>query len=204
MEEVDPGGQNWPAGAEQLRHVALPADVVYSPTPHSEHGAVPVDGLCFPATHWVHVPPLDPLDPLLHIQSLRASLPDSDDDRAGQLRHVPDVVAPEVVEYFPLAQTAQEAEPGELLYVPAVQIVQDPPSGPLYPLLHVQSLRASLPDDDDDREGQLEQDAGPVEPLYLPAVQLAQDPPSGPDKPALQVQDVSDVLPAGELEFVGH
>ena len=45
---------------------------------------------------------------------------------------------------------------GELVYVPAVQLVQDPPTGPikpLDPLLHVQSLRASLPDGDDDRGG---------------------------------------------------
>ena len=98
MEEVDPAGQNRPGVAEQLRHVVLSADVVYSPTSHSEHEALPVDVLYSPATHWVHVPPLDPLDPLLHIQSLRASLPDSDDDREGQLRHVPDVVAPTAVE----------------------------------------------------------------------------------------------------------
>ena len=114
MEEVDPGGQNWPAGAEQLRHVALPADVVYSPTPHSEHGASPVDVLCFPATHCMHSPPSGPLDPLLHIQSLRELLPDGDDDRGGQLEHVLDVVAPEVAEYVPAAQRTQDAEPGEL------------------------------------------------------------------------------------------
>ena len=54
-------------------------------------------------------------------------------------------MAPEVVEYVSLPQVSQIAEPGELLYVPAVQLVQGPPSGPLDPLLHVQSLRASLP-----------------------------------------------------------
>ena len=58
-------------------------------------------------------------------------------------------------------QLVQEAEPGELLYLPAVHLVQDPPSGPLDPLLHVQSLRASLPavhnpgTHVDDRAGQL-------------------------------------------------
>jgi len=111
VEEVDPGGQNWPRGAEQGRHVSLPANV-YSPTSHSEHGALPVDVLCFPATHCVHSPPSGPLDPLLHIQSLRELLPDGDDDRGGQLEHVLDVVAPEVAEYVPAAQRTQDAEPG--------------------------------------------------------------------------------------------
>ena len=113
MEEVDPGGQNWPRGAEQGRHVSLPANV-YSPTSHSKHGALPVDVLCFPATHCVHSPPSGPLDPLLHIQSLRELLPDGDNDRGGQLEHVLDVVAPEVAEYVPAAQRTQDAEPGEL------------------------------------------------------------------------------------------
>ena len=97
MEEVDPGGQNWPRGAEQGRHVSLPANV-YSLTSHSEHGALPVDVLCFPATHCVHSPPSGPLDPLLHIQSLRELLPDGDDDRGGHRMHVYIVMAPTVVE----------------------------------------------------------------------------------------------------------
>ena len=56
------------------------------------------------------------------------------------------------------------------MYVPAVQLVQDPPTGPikpLDPLLHVQSLRASLPDGDDDREGQLEHVLNAVAPTAV-------------------------------------
>ena len=172
----------------------------------------------------VQDPPLGPLDPMLHVQSLGAWLPDGDDDREGQLEHVLDVVAPEVVEYVPPAQRAQDAEPGELVYVPAVQIVQDPPLGPLYPLLHIQSLRVLLPDGDDDPEGQLEhvcgpvasivpayvpltqraQEAEPVELLYVPAVHLVQDPPSGPLDPRLHVQSLIISLPGGDDDREGQ
>ena len=51
-----------------------------------------------PAVQIVQGPPSGPLNPLLHIQSLRAWLPYGDDDREGQLEHVLDVVAPEVFE----------------------------------------------------------------------------------------------------------
>ena len=70
---------------------------------------------------------------------------------------------------------------GELVYVPAVQLVQDPPSGPikpLDPLLHVQLLEASLPGGDDDREGQLKHVLDVVAARlveYLPAAQSVQD-----------------------------
>ena len=71
-----------------------------------------------PAVQLVQDPPtgpIKPLDPLLHVQSLRASLPDGDDDREGQLKHVSGVVAGTKAEYFPLAQRTQASEPGELL-----------------------------------------------------------------------------------------
>ena len=134
-----------------------------------------------PAVQLVQDPPsgpIKPLDPLLHVQSLRTSLPDGDDDWDGQLEHVLDAVAPEIVEYLPPTQRAQEAGPEEILYVPAVQLVQDPPLAPLNPLLHVQSLRASLPDGDDDWEGQLRQVPDVVAARlveYLPAAQNVQD-----------------------------
>ena len=63
-----------------------------------------------PAVQIVQGPPSGPLDPLLHVQALRASLPDVHnpgthvDDRAGQLKHMLDVGAPEVVEYVPIPQ----------------------------------------------------------------------------------------------------
>ena len=109
-----------------------------------------------PAVQLVQDPPtgpIKPLDPLLHVQSLRASLPDGDDDWEGQLKHMLDVVAPEVVEYVPPAQRVQDAGPGELLYVPAMHISQGPPSGPDEPALQVQAVEPGLPDGEFDLAG---------------------------------------------------
>ena len=53
-------------------------------------------------------------------------------------------MAPEVVEYVSLLQVSQIAEPGELLYVPAVQLVQDPPLGPDQPALQVLAVKTVL------------------------------------------------------------
>ena len=136
-----PGAVYVPAMQSQFDVVA-PEIVEYVLPTQRAQGAEPGELLYVPAVQIVQNPPLRPLDPMLHVQSLGALLPDGDDDREGQLEHVLDVVAPEVVEYVPPTQRAQEAEPGEILYVPAVQIIQDLPSGPLDPLLHVHSLRA--------------------------------------------------------------
>ena len=106
-----------------------------------------------PAVQIVQGPPSGPLDPLLHVHLLRAWLPDGDDDREGQLEHVLDVVAPEIVEYVPPAQRVQDAGPGELLYVPAMQISQGPPSGPDEPALQVQAVEPGLPDGEFDLAG---------------------------------------------------
>ena len=71
--------------------------------------------------------------------------------------------------------------PDELLYLPATQLVHGPPSGPLKPLLHAQSLAESLPEGELDPAGQVEQlldvDA-PEAAEYFPLMQLvhASDP----------------------------
>ena len=44
----------------------------------------------------------------------------------------------------------------------------------------------------------------PCTALYLPATHCTQVPPSGPHEPRLQLQFVTALLPAAELEFVGH
>ena len=56
-------------------------------------------------------PPAGPFQPLLHVQSLKASLPAGELEYDEQLAHVLAEVAPEVEEYLPSAQTAQDAEP---------------------------------------------------------------------------------------------
>ena len=74
---------------------------------------------------------------------------------AGHASHTSDV-APEMVEYLPLRQRAQDAEPEELLYLPTVQLVHGPPSGPLEPALHVHALLLVLPEGEVERDGQLD------------------------------------------------
>ena len=157
-----------------------------------------------PAVQIAQGPPSGPLDPLLHVHSLRAWLPDGDDDREGQLEHVLDVVAPEIVEYVPPAQRAQEAEPGEILYVPAVQLVQDPPSGPDQQALQVQAVAMRLPTGELEFDGQASHVAAPGLGLKVPAPHDVHVPPSGPEEPALHTHCVILSLPAGEWDLLGH
>ena len=64
-----------------------------------------------PAAQTVQVPPAGPLEPLLHVQSITASLPAGESEYDGQLAQVLEEVAPEADEYLPSAQRTQEAEP---------------------------------------------------------------------------------------------
>ena len=78
----------------------------------------------------MHVPPLGPVDPLLHTQSLTALLPAGESELEGQLLQVPDDVAPTVLEYFPLSHRAHVlavVAPDVEEYLPAAQLTHDPP-----------------------------------------------------------------------------
>ena len=118
----------------------------------------------------------------------------------------------------------QASVPVLALYLPAGQLEQVPPSGPVKPALHVHDEAAVLPAVEwlsDGHAVQVDSDVAlaaaeylpavhvlqasvPVLALYLPAGHAVQSPPSGPVKPALHVHDDAAVLPAGELESVGH
>ena len=89
---------------------------------------VPDELLYLPATQLVHGPPLGPLKPLLHVQSLSELLPEGELDPEGQLEQVLDVVAPEAAEYLPLAQSEHASDPEDILYFPAGQFVQAVPA----------------------------------------------------------------------------
>ena len=110
---------------------------------------------------------------------------------APSLADVSCTLLPEA-EVVPEGQLEQEAEPEELLYLPAVQLVHGPPSGPLEPALHLHALLLVLPEGEVESEGQLEQEAEPEALLYLPAVQLVHGPPSGPLEPASQAGEDED------------
>ena len=65
---------------------------------------------------------------------------------------------------LPAGQAMHSAEPVWLLYLPTVQLVHGPPSGPLEPALHVHALLLALPEGEVERDGQLEQMAEPAGP----------------------------------------
>ena len=95
---------------------------------------------------------------------------------------------------LPAGQAMHSAEPVWLLYLPAVQLVHGPPSGPLEPALHVHALLLALPEGEVERDGQLEQVSEPVLILYVPATHAVHVPPSLPVKPASQMQSERSLL----------
>ena len=104
LRELLPDGENVSAGqAEHISFVA-PEIVEYVSLTQRAQEASPEELLYVPAVQAVHGPPSRPEEPEWHVQSLSLLLPDGDDDRVGQLKHVIAVVAPGVMEYLPLWQ----------------------------------------------------------------------------------------------------
>ncbi len=62
---------------------------------------------------------------------------------------------PERAAYVPALQVSQAALPNRALYVPALHGVHVPPSGPVYPELHLQSVTYLLPSADVLNEGHM-------------------------------------------------
>jgi hypothetical protein len=94
------------------------------------------------------VPALQP-----SMQSPEEVLPGAELKPSGQMMHVSADVAAATLEYVPPGQLMHTPDPGSLLYLPATQLTQGPPSKPSYPLLHRQSLAATLPTDEVDPAG---------------------------------------------------
>ena len=88
--------------------------------------------------------------------------------------------------------------------VPAPHAAHGPPSGPVYPALHIQSIPASLPTALMEFAGQFTHAALPVSTLNFPATHAVHAPPSAPVKPAAHLQFVKASLPGGESEPAGH
>ena len=84
------------------------------------------------------------------------------------------------VEYLPGTQTVQDRDPVLFLYVPAAQLVQLPPSGPVKPWSHTQASTSSLATGDLEFAGHRLHASDPTVALYLPAWHAAHCPPSGP------------------------
>ena len=131
--------------------------------------AEPGESLYVPAPHASHVPPSGPVYPALHRQ---LAVPRTLPEKAGHDVHSVD---PGAALYVPLEQPAHSLEPGESLYLPATQASHVPPSGPVYPALHVHRLAASLPSGESANAGHAWQSTtAPSCGEYLPALQRTQ------------------------------
>ena len=97
--------------------------------------------------HVVHVasdsaPHEDENFPAPHL--VQSEAPASANFPASQSKQVLADVAPKKSEYLPDEQLEQVAEPTDALYLPAAQLVHEPPSGPLKPALHLHALMLVL------------------------------------------------------------
>ena len=143
---------------------------------------------------------------------------------SGHARQVAAAVAAAVPEYVPAPQFSHTTLPLAILYVPATQAEHGPPSGPVYPALHVHAAIAVLTLGEFEFTGHVTQVAAtvaaavpeyvpapqfshttlPLAILYVPVAQAEHASPSGPVYPALQVQAAAAELVLGELELPGH
>ena len=95
-------------------------------------------------------------------------------------------------------QLVHSSLPALGLYEPAPQGEQVPPSAPVYPALHLQSVITVLPGGECELAGQtLTHDSDPKMLLYVPAEQGSQGPRSGPVYPSLHTHVL---LPAPDFE----
>ena len=72
------------------------------------------------------------------------------------------------------AQSVQASPPAASLYLPATHASHAPPSGPVYPALHMQAVEAVLAAGESDSEGHSVQDLGPGRSLYVPIAHTTQ------------------------------
>ena len=100
----------------------------------------------------MHDPPLDPDEPALQVQTVKAELPAGESEYVGQVEHVASDVAPIAAEYLPNPQSRHGAAPMPALYFPATHFVQVPPSDPVHPALQLQTDAPVLLDDPTSQE----------------------------------------------------
>ena len=121
----------------------------YLPTSHDVQASEPFADLYSPAPHAMHVPPSSPVYPALHLQSVALPLPGADHDCMGHATHVLMLTAATTPEYVPPAHSTHAPDPFSALYVPITHASHCPPSGPVYPVLHLQSVTLPLPGSED-------------------------------------------------------
>ena len=143
--------------ATQFTHTAdefAATTTEYAPAGQETQAFEPVTVLYLPAAHAEHRPPLGPVYPVLHAQSvcdplpgpvnelaghkLQLGLPSGDHFPSGHDKHVSLPVAPKFTEYKPSEQLEHAVRPSWLLNVPRPQIRQvyaPAPAACAYPLL---------------------------------------------------------------------
>ena len=114
------------------------------------HGAEPLVLLYWLAWQATQGPPSGPEKPWKHWHALASVCAES--------------ACPEFA-----SQAVHAAEPLAALYVDAGHAVHGPPSAPVYPAAHLQSVERLLPLEDCEFAGHAVQLAAPVLALYLPA-----------------------------------
>jgi len=115
----------------------------------------------------------------LHSHFVWAALPAGESEFAGQPAQSKGSLLPSEDKYVPAGQASHVAVPETSLYVPAPHTVQDPPSGPEYPALHVQFVCAMLSASESEFAGQAVQSEASALPSVvknLPETQLWQTP----------------------------
>jgi hypothetical protein len=166
MHALAPASEYCPAA--QITHALealAPRELEYVPARQVTHALAPLTFEYVPAGHVMHVP--DELAPTV-LEDLPTSqvmhsfapavltyLPARQSTHtlapvtiellpAAQLIHTLAFVAPATPEYAPAGQFVHDALPLLFLYEPATQELQSPPSGPVYPTLHLQALCPEL------------------------------------------------------------
>jgi len=81
-------------------------------------------------------------------------------------------------ENVPTSQSSHAPGPVMALYVPAIHLVHSPPSGPVVPMSHLQSVCAELNGSDTESDGHVEHGDDPFTSLYFPASQAVHSKPS--------------------------
>ena len=145
--------------------------------------------------------PSDPKKPSWHTQSDNALAPATDSELTGhdvqlsapgvsvynpawQREQVSADVAPIPDDADPAEHSVHECDPLVSLYLPAEQLAQSPPFGPVKPASHTQSVSARLPAGETVAVGHDVQSTAPLEGLKVPAGHWKHGPPSGPVLPA--------------------
>ena len=88
----------------------------YLPPWHKMQGNEPFTSLYDPAAHAVHVPPSEPVWPILQAQLVTSKLPRPEFASAGHAMQAAFEVSPVPGEYVPSLQRVHAAEPLKLLY----------------------------------------------------------------------------------------